>query len=431
MHLLWETPVCTVGSRILRCAPASLGDAAFPVDRLARSPRAGCPHAPDRTGPTYDPARAAPRRIGHGPTKAASRLSTLVRTITGLAFVSFAGSPAPAIGEPNTKADASVRAILRLRAYGDSITAGFGLPPGEAWACDVARRTGVPIDATRDLRAVLGGSVMDWGELAYRDDVRDGDAALILPGYNDVRGNGADPAERDAYGRALAAYLAWLAIPDAGKVPASAARYEGGWRPAPGPYGRVTDGRGFVRVRVSGTAVFLGLWTHPSGGHYTVLVDGRRIAGTTRGAMGNAGYASRQRFGASLVTIGHLRPGAHNVVVRTAGDGMVAFAWAGGNAGMTRNHPRVWVGEPLRVAPAGIGTPGPGYGNYTDAARSAYARVTQSVVRSLAANGLAVRNVALADRYDPTAGMLQPDNIHPNLIGRTIIADAFVEAIRR
>ena len=72
-------------------------------------------------------------------------------------------TPALAAGPSHFLSDVPVR---NLHAFGDSITAGYGLPAGEAWPYVLARRLNVHFDDSQ-MHAVLGGAVMDWGAKDY------------------------------------------------------------------------------------------------------------------------------------------------------------------------------------------------------------------------------------------------------------------------
>lgn len=317
--------------------------------------------------------------------------------------------------------------IANLFAFGDSITAGYGLPAGEAWPYLVASRIGLPADRLT-IHAVLGGAVMDWGRLAYQVTPANGDLSLVLPGYNDLRANGADPERLARYADALSAYVAWLALSDHAKRTGTAIRFDGDWKTI-ADYGRVIRSRGQARAQVVGQTVYVATTTNPAGGGFSIDVDGQRLRHVdTRGEMGNGGAASKEKRGARLVRIPGLGSGSHQVVVTTEGDGEVVITWIGGNSQLGSASPRVLIGDTLDMNQKGAGNPQESYGRYTEAARQAYANAARRVIADLRRDGLQVQSAATAAAFDPDV-QSQADNVHPNMAGRASIAEAFTDAI--
>jgi hypothetical protein len=318
------------------------------------------------------------------------------------------------------------------RAYGDSITNAFGLATqDDSYAKLLGTLLGVPMT----LRAVSGGSIMDWGKNAMADQIGQNDFSTILPGYNDVRDNGSDLSKLQSYTLALENYAAWLAIPHANKLFFTDVTTTGTWAAAAaynnnGDAYHYSDTPGStIEFDVQGSAVYFGGISISGSGNdlFTMEVDGVNRAYTINRTVGNGGAVSSEHYVGALYTFRGLGDGKHHVKITVVD--RCYFAWAAGSAPLGLNRPKVMLGNTLRMNATGAGTPGTPYGNYTEGAQHLYANAAALIAWELASDGLDVIYVDAADYYVPEDGQVLSDNIHPNYAGRDMLYKAFKDAV--
>lgn len=315
-----------------------------------------------------------------------------------------------------------------FRAYGDSQT--YQIVDGVTGYRDILATR---LDVTAENRAISGGSFMDWGQVTLLDDCTAGDVSTILPGYNDLRANGANAAKAESYYLGLAANVLARAIPNSRKQYGSEllASATGDWAPIPltdsvyEDIGIFSDGAGdAVSFTAYGSAVYVvGLSISTTGGSFTLTVDGVAHHFTQSRAVGNGGAVSPDGFGPALYALRNLGDGKHACTLTVNGDGNVYFLWGGGSSSFGEERPKVLVGNTLRVKASSQASFAP-YDQYTEAGQLLYSRLAERAVRELAGDGLNVAYVDAAGAYDPET-QTSGDGIHMSQTGQTNVANAF------
>lgn len=317
---------------------------------------------------------------------------------------------------------------LGFRSYGDSNT--YATTTGwTGWRTLVGDR----LDVSHVNVAANGMSAMDWAKVAVTDTVTAGDVTMILPGYNDLRANGADLTKLESYRLCIAAAAAWRAIPDNRRILGSALSPVGTWEaiPAPTGYGfgirSMTPGD-TVTFEVEGTAVYLfGLSITAAGGPFTLTIDGVVHSFTSDRTVGNGGGYSTDTYAPALYRVGNLGDGKHTCVVTV---GATGYTWVLGVAGSNMRagvRCQVALGNTLRMNAVGAALGAP-YNNYTDAGQLLYSKAAEQVACELAGDGLNIVYVDAAGSYDLATGT-DADNIHLNQTGQNGVAAAFIAAL--
>src|SRR5436309_5313981 len=144
--------------------------------------------------------------------------------------------------------------MTSLHAFGDSITYGYSATNNNGYAQRVAVALGLPLNN----HSANGLQMPDIATLVYGVPIQPDTVSLWLPGFNDYRWWGTDPAGFDTFERGLKALMAWLAIPEKRKVRGQAASASGTWSNAAvygGSLGRYSSTSGSVLTfQVRGTA---------------------------------------------------------------------------------------------------------------------------------------------------------------------------------
>lgn len=325
-----------------------------------------------------------------------------------------------------------------FRALGDSQTSnvspsGIGtITTATTWRELVADRLGV----SHTNNAISGGQVMDWGKLALQNSISEGDFAMILPGYNDLRANGEDATKLEAYRLALMANTAWLAIPNVWKRTGSdlitGGTTTGTWAAvtAPGYAGAITSSTAgsTITFESEGATVYIaGLSISVGGGSFTLTVDGEPHTFTCARTVGNGGAVSSDNYAPALFRVPDLGDGKHTWTLTVVGDGAVFVHWVAGSNLHGTEGATVLLGNTLRMmaASAPLGAP---YNHYTEKGQQLYSKAAEQVVRELASDGLSVMYVDAAGTYDPDT-MTSSDGIHMNQTGQNGVAAAFINAL--
>ena len=335
-----------------------------------------------------------------------------------------------------------------LRMYGDSITAGF-VGSGMDTTNRYATLLGAEVGVTPTVRAVAGGSIMDWMLLQYADVVSSGQVTTILPGFNDQRFVGESATFQAGYRAALAAAVSWAGIADADKIKAGDTRiqYFGSWSATPvAPYtfGRFsqTEGNALALPPVYGDTINLCMLLQNNfGGVVSIEVDGAIVRtvnlignGANGIALGNGGAVSSVTYAPRLIRIPGMGPGAHNVVIRktdattTNGGGAVHFLWADSGIRKSETQPTVLLGDTLTMNATGASSLS-GYNNYTRLANAQFTQIARDVAAEAAADGV---DVQMVDTHRAWSAVDNPsnDNVHPPISGHASIAAMFARAAR-
>lgn len=314
-----------------------------------------------------------------------------------------------------------------FRTYGDSQTAQI-VSGVTGWRTIVRDRLGT----TNTDRSVSGGSVMDWGKNVLADTIVANDWSMILPGYNDLRANGADANKLESYRLALAASAAWLAIPAARKTVGSALSRTGTWTVGAAAYTTAiysSMAASTATFSVEGSAVYIAALSFGGGvgGSFVATVNGVGYTFDTDQVVGNGGAISADAFAPRLCRIGNLGDGKHTVTISVVGDGTVYLLWVAGSNTQGGTGANVVVGNTLRMQAVAAAGSAP-YNQYTEAGQRLYSKAAEQVVRELASDGLAVYYADASGTYDPDTETA-PDTIHMAQAGQTGVSTAFLAAL--
>ncbi|MCW5559504.1 MAG: cadherin repeat domain-containing protein, partial [Verrucomicrobiae bacterium] len=354
---------------------------------------------------------------------------------------------------------------------GDSITDGAAASPADtyAWNSLVSAGRGWPLTNLAYGSATI--SDINWQILpgfvrtnnrfhgglpvASPATIQTNHVTLMLTGYNDGRdgfGRANQTAYQAFYRSGLRHAAAYTAIPTTGKVHAQAAQAAGTWQSSSifgGAMGRTATANGSTLTfsNLSGRAIYIGYLatSRTNMGSFSVTVDGQS-AGIVpcTGAFGNRAARSGNATGVIPPNVGLLGDGSiyespllyrvaglsespHTVIVSaTATVNPVTILWAAGStsarAGLSHaSGPSVWVGGTLRSTAAG-------YSNGDDAGMAVFTQIQSSVCAELASDGLHVQHVRAGDYFDPENAM-SSDFVHPNNLGHSQIASAFLEKL--
>lgn len=318
-----------------------------------------------------------------------------------------------------------------LTAYGDSITAGYGITNPSDWYVNLI---GASTGLTVTNNAVAGMKIGDPAviDAIYAETVDTTKNYLMMIGTNNGRINGADPYYLDTFRGALAAAWMWLAIPDSNKVKASNCTRTGTWVVNTGIYGsmdyRSTTIGSTIGTTVTGTSVYVGhIKSAGSGGTFSVSIDGTNYGTFTTDGSCNVRYSDTAAYQAYGLRFSGLSHGAHTVLITvtsaTGGGNAVYIDWIAGN-GFDKGEGYLYVSNLPRATNAYY----TGNAPYTDAVVSLYNAAIEEVYNGLKNDGL---NIILTDTVytiDRTTDM-QADGLHPDEAGNVKMADAFLKQI--
>jgi lysophospholipase L1-like esterase len=310
-------------------------------------------------------------------------------------------------------------------AFGDSITAGYGLSAGQGWADLVAAAKGWTLTNT----AASGTLLEDAGQMdnIYSQTPATSSSYMLLTGFNDARAFGSGSGQQ-TYRDALYAALAYLSIPQASKIlpGTSAVTTTGTWTAASqGSYATTVNGN-TLRFYLQGPTIYL-VSERVSGqtGQFSLTVDD--VSYGTFNCYGNSITPMLRGYAPFLIPLRGLHTGKHKVeITKTAGD-YVYFNWAASPAAAQGEAgPNVWVGNCLRMNVSGYPDGAPNHSHANDVIMRSYNAIIRMAVADLTADGLSAVYVDAASRYDPDTADVQADNIHPSAAGATKIAAAFL-----
>jgi lysophospholipase L1-like esterase len=315
--------------------------------------------------------------------------------------------------------------------FGDSFSVGTG-------ASNPATTGYLPLLAgavgwTVTNHGVSGEQVADQIDNVYAENPTNTSRYVYYLGTNDQRIYTAANRQQIFQLGHLAA-LAWLGLPvSQNKLPATSASivYSGTWNAsdlfAIGKKSTVSGST--ATATVYGKNVFVGYSAKDgNAGQFTITVDGV-IHGTYNcyGA-GNIQTNHGQTYTGQLAAIANLADGPHTVVVTvisaTGAGNAVWLDWIAGTGGaISRQGPRVFIGNVPRMSAAGYATWGGSDGNV-----SRFNQMIEQNAAFLASMGLNVLLCDVAGIIDPATD-LAADGLHPNDVGHAKIATAFKRII--
>lgn len=311
-----------------------------------------------------------------------------------------------------------------MKAFGDSITAGYGASsPLTAWpflagASSAAR----PGDQAADLSNLLHGVRHPLPPAPPYDEW---DAAAVLIGTNDVLRYGGNVNRQGVAVGAVRAALGWLALP--GKQLACRMEASAGWVQTPANlFGRLTTQHGArIRGSVSGDSAYVAYIRQNDSvsglGAADVFVDGARVGALA--TFGGVDTRNGAQFTTCAARFTGLGPGEHavEVVVTSAGGQRVFVEWVAGSG--QDAAPPIAVSDVPPMTPAALAAHG-----FGDSLVAHYGDLVLGVADELIADGLDVRKVPLHGLLD-VGSDYSADGIHPNDAGHAKIAGGMLAAL--
>jgi hypothetical protein len=317
-------------------------------------------------------------------------------------------------------------------AFGDSITAGVG---ASTLANDYVSVLASDLSVTVADDGVSGSTANSQEDSVYTTNVPSTGSPLYtyMIGTNDISFYGSNVDEQTNYQSFIMASAAYLAIPNSNKVfgqSVSGVTYTGTWTNSTYYGGAIskysTTNGDTATFTTTGTVAYIAYTIlNGNGGQFSVTVDG-----TSEGTYDNYGYNNSsvtgsfsRNYGSGLARISGLSSGTHTIVLTvtstTSASNQVFFDWATGNANLpTSGGPTVLEGEVIPQYPTNLLVP-------------VYNTLVADNVSTLSADGL---NVHLVDTYDaidnPSTELVVPPGIHPNDIGHTKMAQAYLAVIQ-
>lgn len=309
-------------------------------------------------------------------------------------------------------------------AFGDSIT--FGSVATSIGTNDYVSLLGASAGLTPVNHGVGGHFAMDQEDVIMSKTVAAGSLSSVMLGANEAFngwGAAASTARTSQFGEILRAETAWLALLNTAKV-----QGQGGGAGAPVTSGSWTNSYlGSIKATAAATATFttsgtvaylVALYDADAPGSFTLATDGGALASYNTAPATTMQTNAGRRYGPRLIRIAGLSSGSHTHVL-TWVSGTVYFAWSAGNGGVALN--------PGPVVLCGTITPQVGLAPAADITR--LNAVVTAGVTLLQGDGL---GIYLADTFGAiTPGTdISGDGIHPNNLGHSNLAAAFITALR-
>lgn len=316
-------------------------------------------------------------------------------------------------------------------AFGDSITVGTGASDtAHSYVGLLGTATGWTVtnygDSGREIQDFVATDI-------YPVTITTSSVSSTLFGYNNMRHTGANPDALYTYERCLNAAMAWLTNIPAGRKYAQngSVAVTGSWSNVSLYSGAVagkqsSTSAATLTAEVYGSTVYLGYTCRAGlgdGGSFIISVDGTVIAtvNTNRGVLPYSGIL----FWPEVYVVRGLVNAPHTVIVTTTSTSPVNIDYFAGNYGADSSaQARVYAGNTLRMTSTGYALAAP-FNNGSDAAVNSFNLINSSVSQNFLSDGFGITFVDASTTYNPNAGELNADNIHPNDTGHQLIAYAF------
>jgi lysophospholipase L1-like esterase len=345
-------------------------------------------------------------------------LAAMSSGVDGTSAVSRGGLESGSEADNSTGSGASKVHI----ALGDSISACAGASSSSACYTFLLARAE---KASLRSYAASGAEACDVVQQAFNPEVTAPRNAVytLMIGTNDASTKG--PGAYEAVFRSChQAVMAWLALPNSAKVPASHCRASGRWAPDSAyrpDFGMATNTKGAVltcSLSTVGEPIYV--WYRMIDGNrgaFSYSVD----AGTERAVDGSSSppIATQNggREGIGFIRIAGVSAGRHTIsfsVTSETGQNAVVSIFALGTPGTLRRG-RLYSAGVLRFS-----------GDEKATTTAAYDRDALDDARILAADGLPITVVDVRKFVDPVTDM--SDSFHPNNAGHAHLRDAFLSA---
>lgn len=317
--------------------------------------------------------------------------------------------------------DPTKRLPVCIKAYGDSNGVGYGLPSAASnyinWESELVK---IPFVNN----AVSSSCVWDQASQVYAASVAVNEGSQIMIGTNDLRKYGSAANNVDTFKRAHAALIAWMAIPEIGKVRATSPliSYTGNWGSTTVYPGFTIQGSPSIGSVASftftgSTLYFSTARTNVTGTRATATV---RIDGVVVGTVTTQGYSANtllgRDYGPALYRFGGLSAGQHTVTITTVtadAQNLFYVEWFAVPDAEKLSRPV----NVLNVARQVVS------GGNLDATTIAYNAAISDNVTMLTGDGFHIGLVDVFSKIDPATD-LQSDGQHFNLQGHNKVAAA-------
>ncbi|WAT30170.1 hypothetical protein [Pseudomonas sp. GXZC] len=334
--------------------------------------------------------------------------------------------PAPSVGDLRFLASdgtwqtiSTQKPYVSVKGFGDSNTVGLGL---SSTAYNYINRESEIVKIPFVNNAVNSACTWDQAAQVYSTNLAVNECSQIMIGTNDSRRYGTVANDLDTFKRAHASLIAWLAIPELGKVRAAnpLITYTGNWGDSAAYPTLTLKGSPAVGSVASftftGTTLYFSTArTNVSGTRATATV---RIDGVVVGTVTAQGFSSNTiigaNYGPALYRFGGLSAGQHTVTITTVtadSQNLFFVEWFAVPDAANFSRP-VNVLNVARQTAAGGGV---------DATTIAYNTAISDNVAMLVADGYRVNLADVFSTINPATD-LQADGLHFNLQGHAKIA---------
>lgn len=324
----------------------------------------------------------------------------------------------------------SATQFTRVKAWGDSITAGTGATSPElGYINRESEILGIPF-----VNYAVGNATA-WDQALQvftpANAIAVNEAAQLMIGTNDSRYGTADANNVDTFKRAHAALLAWLAIPAVYRIRGQDSRiaYTGTWTDSNAYAGGLTKASAtagdVASFSFTGTTVYIcssrtSLASNTAAA--TVRIDGN-VVGTITAKGFTAATNLGATYGPALYRFGNLTNTAHTVTITTttaAGSNPLFLDWVGfpsaSSSRLVNN-----INLPPQVVAAV-----PSAGAWVTAYNTAIA----DNITTLVGDGLRINLTNVTPTFDASTD-LTADGVHPNNAGHLKIATLAAESLLR
>lgn len=308
---------------------------------------------------------------------------------------------------------------VSIKAFGDSNTVGYGLA---STSFNYINREAEIVKIPFVNNAVNSACTWDQAVQVYNTNLAVNEASQIMIGTNDSRRYGTVANDLDTFKRCHASLVAWLAIPELGKVRATNAliTYTGNWGDSAAYPGLTLKGSPAIGTVASftftGTTLYFSTArTNTTGTRASATV---RIDGVVVGTVTTQGFSSNTingaYYGPALYRFGGLSAGQHTVTITTVtadAQNLFFVEWFAVPDPANFSRP-VNVLNVARQTAAGGGV---------DATTTAYNTAISDNVAMLVADGYRINLADVFSTINPATD-LQADGLHFNLQGHTKVA---------
>jgi lysophospholipase L1-like esterase len=361
------------------------------------------------------------------------------------------GAESPALPEDSTSPiDPSAHSVAlsassfsNFTTYGDSYTAGFGVPAGDAWPNVLVGEE----DWSLTNRAVSGSLCMDQADYFLTDRPAQGVVYGFMLGFNDSRVNGTNLSKQAEYSGCLSAGLAWLSTPAGRKMAAQSAgcTTTGSWIDTPAYGGVIGKGATAAGSKLTcttqaGSSVMLYAVTQVNNlSTFRVTIDGvakTSPSGTTTfSEIGTVTSEFGRTYAPTAYRFAGLKAVPHTVeITATSADAINNIVHILGGSTSSAGGSPVYVATIARNDAIGYGVDCASvHCNLgSDTAGANYNYAIHSIASQLVGDGLPITVVDITDVLDPNSqSQYQSDHVHPNVLGAQEIANAYFKVVVR